>query len=851
MRKGFIILFLIGSILYGQSYELRGIIKESESGNRLSGANLFIKELELGATSNEFGTFLFRGIQAGNYTIIISYIGYETLNREITIKGNESELIFILTPQPVLLNESVITASRAEFRKTPVAFTQINDKDINQRLGSRDVVHVLESTPSVYISAQGGGTGDLRLNMRGFGQTNIGIMINGVPVNNPENGEVYWTNWAGVSDVVDYIQVQRGLGANPYSVSSIGGSINIVTRGIGKGDGHRNVRTEFGSENFRKFTISFAEELIPGKLSLNALVSKKSWNGYADRTVFDEFTYFLSLGGIYDNHSLEFQVMGSPQNHGQRLTMHSISFWKSHGKQFNSDWGYLNGTPMNIRDNVFHKPSVNLNHNWRISGKTILSNTVYFTYGDGGGTVPSWVEFSRTESGLVDLDSEWEKNRSTILPDVDPDLNYTANALRFTVHRHYWSGLISNIRYKSGRLDLSGGIDIRYYYAQNFRVVDNLLGGDYTLYSSDINLSPDTKLFIGDKVDYNADSYVRQIGGFTQAEYNLAPISIYAIASFSTTGYKRVDYFNYSPGDPNRETAWKDITGFTLKHGYNYNLDHQNNLYINAGYFSRAPLAENIYDYSNNEYQNIRNEKILNIEGGYNLRTNSLLLKLNGYYTTWKDKAIRTDVQDSESGQRYFYNISGANAQHTGIEFETKFAPVSNLVLNLMLSYALNKWTSNVNAVVAPESNPLQQKRINSYVKDVYVGGFPMTTASLSMLYSKKITEGTKFFFNPVYNFAGRHYSQYNPDQRTDPADEKVNSWRIPDFFLIDLHLGYEISTQNDFIEKIDIGLHVFNILDNNNYIIDAIDAEDHSSNSALVWYGRNRWWHASVKLDF
>ncbi len=851
MKKVFLVLFLSGALLYAQNLQLKGVVEEYQTGTRLSGANIYVTELNSGTTSSTTGTFTIDLPNQGSYTLIFSYIGYSTITETIEITEKVTERVFKLSSESVLLNETVVQASRAQFRKTPIAFTQVDDKDIDQRLGSRDVVNVLESSPSVYVSAQGGGTGDLRLNMRGFGQTNIGIMINGVPVNNPENGEVYWTNWAGVSDVVDYIQVQRGLGANPYSVSSIGGNINIVTKGIGKGIPQRKIRSEFGSDNFRKLTVTIADELVPGKLSINALVSKKSWDGYADRTQFDEFTYFLSIGGIFENHSLELQVMGSPQNHGQRLTMHTISYWKSHGKKFNSDWGYLNGSPLNIRDNVFHKPSINLNHNWQINNKTVLATTAYFTYGQGGGTVPYWVDFARNKEGLVNLDLEWEKNTSTIRSDLDPDLYYTENALRFTVHKDYWSGIISNIRYSNNKLELSGGIDARYYYAQNYRKIDNLLGGDYTLYSSNLNLDPNTMLYVGDKVDYNADSYVRQLGGFAQAEYNYDPLTVYANASLSLTGYKRVDYFNYSPTDPKRETDWKDLTGFTLKHGYNYNINKNNNVFVNLGFFSRAPLSENVFDYTNNEYQGIKNEKILNLEGGYGLQTGVILFKINGYYTSWKDKAIRTDVQDTRTGQRFFYNIAGADARHTGIELESKFAPVNNLEFRAMLSYAVNKWTNNVNAVVAPESDPLQQKEINSYVKDVFVGGFPMTTASISMFYKKQVTTSGIIYFNPVYNFAGRHYAQYNPDQRTDAGDEGVNPWRIPDYFLIDVHLGYEINLNEYSIESLNIGFHVFNILDNKDYIIDAVDGAAHDAHSALVWFGRDRWWHTSLTLSF
>ncbi|MBN1300051.1 MAG: TonB-dependent receptor [Melioribacteraceae bacterium] len=844
-------MFLLISTSYTQSLKLTGSIRDINTGLPLDGANITINDINSHATSDKSGYYEFDLPREGDYRLEVSFIGYKTTFKKVRINASLTTYDFYLEPKPLLINETVVKSSRAEFRKTPFAFSQLNSNDIELSLASRDVVNILESTPSVYVSMQGGGTGDLRLNMRGFGQTNIAVMVNGVPVNNPENGEVYWSNWAGISDVVDYIQVQRGLGANPYSVSAVGGVLNIVTYGVGKGKNFRKISAESGSDNFRKFTFSFADEIITDKLAITALVSKKTSNGYADQTWYDEFTYFISLGSVLENHSLELQMLGSPQSHGQRLTLLHINDWKSYGYKFNPDWGYLNGKPLNLRDNVFHKPSVNLNHNWQINDKIILSNVFYHTYGKGGGVVPPWVDFTRTKSGLIDFDSEWIKNTSTILPEIDPELNYTENALRFTVHKHYWSGLISNVKISLNNLTLTAGIDAHYYSAENYREVDNLLGGDYTLFSSDKNKEPFRKLYVGDRVDYNADSFVRQIGLFFQGEYEINRLTVYANISVSSTGYKRIDYFNYTKSDPGRETGWKDITGFTIKHGYNYNIDENSNLYLNAGYFSKAPLSENVYDYTNNTYEKIKNEKIFNFETGYGYKSDVLRVIANIYNTTWRDKAIRTDVQDLNTGQLFFYNISGADARHMGAELEVSFIPNEKLTVSGMLSRAINKWTSNVNAVVSPESNPVQQKRITSYVNDAYVGGFPMITAYLSLRYSTAVSSNSRIYFNPVYKFFGEHYSQYNPDQRTEPLDEGVNSWKLPDYSLFDIHFGYEITLIESIFNKASAGFHIFNIIGEKDYIIDAIDGANHKNNSAVVWFGRGRWWNLNLTFEF
>ena len=91
---------------------------------------------------------------------------------------------------------------------------------------------LLNSTPGVYATQQGGGDGDVRINIRGFSQRNVAVMIDGIPMNDMENGWVYWSNWFGLDALTRKIQVQRGLGASKLALPSVGGTINIITKSV-------------------------------------------------------------------------------------------------------------------------------------------------------------------------------------------------------------------------------------------------------------------------------------------------------------------------------------------------------------------------------------------------------------------------------------------------------------------------------------------------------------------------------------------------------------------------------------------------------------------------------------------
>ena len=113
-------------------------------------------------------------------------------------------------------------ADIAKDRKTPVAVSTIKEGAIVEKLGNQEFPEVLNSTPSVYATKAGGGFGDSKINIRGFQNENIAVMVNGMPVNDMENGKVYWSNWAGLSDVTSAMQVQRGLGASKLAIASVG-----------------------------------------------------------------------------------------------------------------------------------------------------------------------------------------------------------------------------------------------------------------------------------------------------------------------------------------------------------------------------------------------------------------------------------------------------------------------------------------------------------------------------------------------------------------------------------------------------------------------------------------------------
>lgn len=210
---------------------VKGVLVDAQNGEALIGASVVVDGTTIGTATGLDGSYQITS-PSGKQTIILSYVGYVEVTKDVNlVQGQDFDLGTIgLEPSAIGLEEVRVISSFAKDRETPVAISTVKPEIIQAKLGTQEYPEILKSTPSVYVTKTGGGYGDSRIYLRGFDSNNIGVLINGVPINGQENGKVYWSNWAGLSDVTQVMQVQRGLGASKLAISSVGGTINILTK---------------------------------------------------------------------------------------------------------------------------------------------------------------------------------------------------------------------------------------------------------------------------------------------------------------------------------------------------------------------------------------------------------------------------------------------------------------------------------------------------------------------------------------------------------------------------------------------------------------------------------------------
>jgi outer membrane cobalamin receptor len=891
---------LISGFCYAQNV-ITGTVVDAELGSGLPGATVLVKGTSNGVSTDFNGVFTINA--SGSGTLVVSYVGYDS--REIIFNAGISLGNIALSASANELDGITVfgTVDFAVDRKTPVAVSTLTASDIQERIGNLELPEMLNSTPGVYATRAGGAFGDSRINVRGFDSKNTAVLINGIPVNDMENGRVFWSNWSGLTDVVSAMQVQRGLGASKLAISSVGGTINVLTKSTDLTKGGKIAAT-VGNDGYMKTVASYNTGEMENGSALSLLFSRVEGDGYVNGTMFEGYNYFMGYGWESDDdkHNIQVIVTGAPQVHNQRTSsfynMADAADYEKYGIRYNYNHGYLNGQEFNWRRNFYHKPIASVNWEYKINESTNLSASAYYSVGRGGGTgdigrlggnYASSSRFRNELTGEVEWDQivgsnsgqggNWSGGYSYnnnidaatglyIVNDQDERVDGVKRngfVRRASVNSHNFVGSLVNLNKKlSDKLTLDFGVDLRTYRGIHYRRLDNLLGADgyrdfdnvnysggsavrTTTYGSDIgdlwNVFKDTDN--EEKIDYHNDGFVRWSGVFGQLEYSNDDLSVFVQGAVSNQGFQREEFFNEIPG--NQKTDWKNISGGNIKGGANYNIDAKNNVYVNAGTYSKQPNFDAVYiNYGNNLNPDLRNEEVIGLEAGYGYRSSNFNFNVNIYKTTWKDRFLRDGVRvDGVNGNANYYGIEQV---HTGIEFDGVYEISPFVKVEGMLTLGNYEYGGDVTADVFDSSNTLLGSSV-IYLDGVKVGDAAQTTSRVNLI----VTPSDLFKFNISMFNASDLYADFNVEDFTSPEDEAM---MLPSYDLFDFGASYKLDIAG---ETIYLRANINNIFDNYYFAESATNYEAGPGDSTYlgvntrnkVFPGWGRTWNVGFTYRF
>jgi iron complex outermembrane receptor protein len=381
----------------------------------------------------------------------------------------------------VPLPEVVVSTVRAG-EQSPVARSTMSRDEIRRVNWGQDTPMALATLPGAYAySDAGNGIGYSYLSVRGFSQRRISVLVNGVPLNDPESHEVYWIDHPDLLASTSEAQMQRGVGSALYGAAAVGGTVNLETAAFGA---ERSVRVSLagGSFNTRRAMIEMDSGRLAGGWSYYGRYSRVETDGYREQSWSRLWSYYFGAGRLIGDHSLRVNLFGGPEE--THLAYKGAPRAVLEGGRTGNAEDDRRFNPLtwpNEADHFF-EPHYELVHSWSPRAGLALTQTLFWFDGRG------YYDEQRFDSlGAYRLDP-WPAD-TTLYPPASFDDGYgnqvrdsqgrllmqrtTVERRRTIVNRHY--GWIPRVRIAHAAGELTVGGELRFHDGHH---IGEVLGGD-------------------------------------------------------------------------------------------------------------------------------------------------------------------------------------------------------------------------------------------------------------------------------------------------------------------------------------------------------------------------------------
>lgn len=643
MKYIFFLTATLISTLFSQLTEVSGVVFDNKSKIPLEGVN--ISSNEVGTVTNKDGKFIL--LVEDENEIIFSFIGYETISTKI-----KPQMTIFMNPSVLRGDEIVVSATRAVSGKTPVSFSNLTLKEIETRNTAQDIPMVLASEPGVWAySESGNGTGYSYVSIRGFDQSRIGVMIDGVPLNDNESHQVYWVDHGDLLADAKDVQIQRGIGNSLYGSSAFGGSININTNILSD---KREIGFSYGQGDWN--TTKYRTRYRSGKdfgdnLSLVVRTSQIKSDGYRDNHNSKQNGLFFGLEHRGEKITNQFRALIGYEN--------TQLLWDGIYMEDIDDRTKRRTGNKAYTDN-FSQQIYSLNTRTKIRENIFLKNTSYLVLGQG------YYEVNKSGQDYysynLDVNNEFSDNEEQSLS--------TDFLRRKWIDNNYF-GVVPTITWlnKGLRIDLGG--EIRYYTGDHF--------GEVSKFSNERLASQ-----FGDSW-YRYYQYVGKKNSMTSfIHFNWHPIG----QPFTITA----DFQNQIHNWKLEQEKIGHAVGHKLTADWNFSnprmgmiweLSDSLNMFVSWGKAQKEPADNQIIQADDvwSDPVMAAAEVITDFEWGLDFTFGRGKAKFNGYNIKYLNEQLK-NIDVNQEGEYDYYLAD--STEHMGFEWETEF------ILNNQFSLAAN-----------------------------------------------------------------------------------------------------------------------------------------------------------------
>ncbi|MEW5874321.1 MAG: TonB-dependent receptor [Candidatus Zixiibacteriota bacterium] len=508
---------------------LSGRIIDAETGEPVAAATVKLEGRGTGVIADSNGVFTLDDFPEEGDRLVVAHIAYRLWRRSVQPGGD-----LLVRLDPVLLpgQDIVVTTTRAKRGESPVAFENLSGEEIRSTYQAQDVPMLLTQAPGVYaFSDNGNGIGYSYLSIRGFTQRRVSVLVNGVPLNDPESHEVYWIDLPDLAESIEDVQIQRGVGTTLYGANSIGGTINVRT------DRYSPVRdmtfsSGFGSYDTRRFSFEGNSGLIDDRYTLYGRFSRVVSDGYRQNAWTDLWSYYFS-GARYDEKwTNRINVFGGPEETHlayegiPRRFIEGDTTFEYNGRRPTGDPDAdrrYNPFEWNGETDNFNQPQYQWLSEFRPDSNWLFENTLFYIKGDGYYDQLRFGE-SFSEYHLTPFTQLVETDTGVVEVEVDE-----ADQLwrRRWVDNDFW-GIVPKATRRHGRGTLTVGGEFQRHHGDHWAELQSV--------------TPVGEGFRPGQRYYDYEGRKVVVSGFAQEVYSLTPaVTLTGALQYSFKEYRLFD----------------------------------------------------------------------------------------------------------------------------------------------------------------------------------------------------------------------------------------------------------------------------------------------------------------------
>ncbi len=725
-------LFALMPVFLFAQFSLRGKVIEEGTNESLTGAHIVLKETKLNQISNFTGEYNFNNLKAGKYTLVVSFIGFETQSKEINLTKN-TILSFEMKQSTYLSDEVIIIATKVP-DNSPTTFTNIDKEEIGKTNLGQDLPILLEMMPSTVSSSDAGaGVGYTGLRIRGSDMTRINITLNGIPLNDAESHSVYWVNIPDFASSIDNIQVQRGVGTSTNGAAAFGASINLQSTTRNENP-YAEINSSSGSFNTFKNNVRFGTGLMNNKFIIDGRLSKISSDGYIDRAFSDLKSFYVS-GSYYGKNSIIKLNIFSGSEHTYQAWGGVPKDMLETNRTFNP-YTYENETDNYQQDHYQLLFTQKLNSNFHFNA------ALHYTHGEG--------YYEQFKEGR-DFDDYL----------ITPILIGNETISEMDLIQQKWLdndfyGATYSLKYKTKKANLILGGAWNKYSGDHFGEV---IWSEYA-----INIDKDYRWYenTGEKRDFNI---------FAKINYQLSEkINIYGDIQFRSIKFD-IDGIHDDLRDISQS---RNFSFWNPKAGLFYKINKYNSAYASVAVSNREPSRGNYRD-SDANYTPKR-EKLIDYEIGYRYRNQNIAIEANGFFMDYTDQLVLTG-KINNVGDPIMTNVE--DSYRLGLEFVGGYQITPALKWEITATLSKNKIKSFTSFVESwdPPYNQIEE----NYSKT-------------DLSFSPDLILGNSITLKAAKNLNFTLTSKYVDRQYIDNTSNTGRS--IDSYFVSNLNINYSFKTK-------------------------------------------------------